>query len=78
MAKSQKVGRRSTAEKIELLSILPAGILPNTVEIAFLQIDGDLSPEEFDLAMEYNFKAAKEIHEIMVDALKARYEGGEN
>jgi len=28
--------------------------------------------------MEYNFKAAKEIHEIMVDALKARYDGGDN
>ena len=57
---------------------LPVGILPNTGEIAFLQMDGDLSPEEFDLAMEYNFKAAKEIHEIMVDALKARYDGGDN
>ena len=57
---------------------LPVGILPNTGEIAFLQMDGDLSPEEFDLAMEYNFKAAREIHEIMVDALKARYEGGDN
>jgi hypothetical protein len=28
--------------------------------------------------MEYNFKAATEIHDIMVDALKRRYEGGEN
>ena len=37
-------------------------------------MDGDLSPEEFNLAMEYNFKAAAEIHEIMVDALKRRYE----
>ena len=41
-------------------------------------MDGDLSPEEFDLAMDYNFIAAKEIHEILVDALKARYEGGDN
>jgi len=57
---------------------LPVGILPNTGEIAFLQMDGDLSPEEYDLAMEYNFKAAAEIHEVMVDALKARYEESEN
>jgi exosome complex component RRP41 len=57
---------------------LPVGILPNTGEIAFLQMDGDLSPDEYNLAMEYNFKAAAEIHEIMVDALKRRYEGGEN
>jgi len=42
-----------------------------------LQMDGDLSPEEFDLAMEYNFKAAGEIHQIMVEALQRRYEGGE-
>ena len=52
-------------------------ILPNRVEIAFLQMDGDLSVEEYNLAMEYNHKAAKEIHEVMVDALKRRYEGGE-
>ena len=57
---------------------LPVGILPNTGEIAFLQMDGDLSPDEFNLAMEYNFKAAGEIHEVMVDALKRKYEGGEN
>ena len=56
---------------------LPVGILPNTGEIAFLQMDGDLSADEFNLAMEYNFKAAKEIHGIMVDALKRKYDGGE-
>ena len=55
---------------------LPVGILPTTGEIAFLQMDGDLSPEEYDKCMEYNFKAAKEIHEVMVDALKAKYDGG--
>lgn len=56
---------------------LPMGILPNTGELAFLQMDGDLSVEEFNLATEYNFKAAAEIHEEMVRALKARYDGGE-
>ena len=38
---------------------LPVGILPNTGEIAFLQMDGDLSIEEYNLAMEYNHKAPK-------------------
>ena len=38
---------------------LPVGILPNTGEIAFLQMDGDLSVEEYNLAMEYNHKAAQ-------------------
>ena len=36
-----------------------------------------LSSAEYELAMEYNFKAAREIHDIMVDALQRRYEGGE-
>ena len=57
---------------------LPMGVLPNSGELVFLQMDGDLSPDEYNLAMEYNFKAAAEIHEVMVDALKRRYEGGEN
>ena len=56
---------------------LPMGILPNTGEMAFLQMDGDLSIEEFNLATEYNYKAAAEIHEEMVRALKARFEGGD-
>ncbi len=53
---------------------LPMGILPTTGEIAFLQMDGDLSIDEFNLCMEYNMKAAREIHEIQMDALKRRYE----
>ena len=59
---------------------LPMGILPTTGEIAFLQMDGDLSVEEYNTCMEYNLKAAREIHELMVDALKRRYNeknGGE-
>ena len=56
---------------------LPMGILPNTGEMAFLQMDGDLSVEEFNLATEYNYKAAAEIHEEMVRALKARFDGGD-
>ena len=57
---------------------LPVGILPNTGEIAFLQMDGDLSPDEYNLAMEYNFKAAKEIHALQVDALRNRNTGGDS
>ena len=54
---------------------LPVGILPNSGEIAFLQMDGDLSPDEYNLAMEYNFKAAKEIHALQVAALRDRAGG---
>ena len=55
---------------------LPMGILPMTDELVFLQMDGDLSMDEFQLAWDYNIKAAHEVHEIMVEALKKRY-GGE-
>ena len=56
---------------------LPMGIMPNTGEIAFLQMDGDLSPEEYGLATEYNFKAAHEIHELMKQALLDSASGGD-
>ena len=52
---------------------LPMGILPNSGELVFLQMDGDLSPEQFQEAWDYNMGAAKVIHEVMVAALK----GGE-
>ena len=57
---------------------LPVGILPNSKEIAFLQMDGDLSPEEFELAMKYNMKAVDEIHKLQVEALKSKYSRGEH
>lgn len=56
---------------------LPMGIMPNTGEIAFLQMDGDLSVEEYELATEYNFKAAREIHELMKQALLDSASGGD-
>ena len=49
---------------------LPMGVLPNTGEIVFLQMDGDLSPEQFQTAWDYNVNAAMEVHKIMVEALK--------
>jgi exosome complex component RRP41 len=49
---------------------LPMGILPNSGELVFLQMDGDLSPDEFKQAWDYNMEAATAIHEIMVEALK--------
>jgi exosome complex component RRP41 len=49
---------------------LPMGILPNSGEIVFLQMDGDLSQEEFQTAWDYNVAAAYEVHKIMIEALK--------
>ena len=49
---------------------LPMGVLPNSGELVFLQMDGDLSPEEFQTAWDYNIQAASEIHKIMVESLR--------
>ena len=48
---------------------LPMGILPNTGELVFLQMDGNLSQEEFKQAWDYNMDAASRVHEIMKRAL---------
>ena len=56
---------------------LPMGIMPTTGEIAFMQMDGDLSMDELQQAIDYNFTAAAEIHDIMEAALRARYDGGD-
>ena len=49
---------------------LPMGVLPNSGELVFLQMDGDLSPEEFQEAWDYNMNAAMVIHDYCVEALK--------
>ena len=56
---------------------LPMGIMPTTGEIAFMQMDGDLSMDELQQAIDYNFTAAAEIHDIMEAALRARCDGGD-
>ena len=42
----------------------------DTGELVFLQMDGDLSPKEFQEAWDYNMDAAMVIHEYCVEALK--------
>jgi exosome complex component RRP41 len=56
---------------------LPMGIMPTTGEIAFMQMDGDLSMDELQQAIDYTFTAAAEIHDIMEAALRAHYDGGD-
>ncbi len=51
----------------------PMAIVPRTGEIVLLQMDGHLSPSEFDKAMELSIGAAKRIYEIQRDALRRRY-----
>ena len=51
----------------------PMAIVPRTGEIVLLQMDGHLTFEEFEKAMELSINAAKNIYEIQRDALRRRY-----
>lgn len=52
---------------------VPMGVLAKTGRIVLLQMDGDLSTEEFDLATEMIMKATKRINEIQREALSSRF-----
>ncbi len=52
---------------------VPLAIVPRTDRVTLLQMDGDMTAEEFDQAMELAIGACKEIYEIQRDALKRRY-----
>ncbi len=54
---------------------VPMAILPRTGEIALLQMDGNMTYEELTSAMDMAIEAAKEIHEMQVEALKSKYRG---
>ncbi len=58
---------------------IPMAILPRTGKVVLLQIDGDVSPEEFDEATSMIVNAMKDISKIQRDALMKTYsiEGGE-
>src|SRR5881397_2614440 len=51
----------------------PMAIVPRTGEIVLLQMDGHLTADEFDRAMELSINAAKQIYELQRDALRRRY-----
>lgn len=52
---------------------VPIAIIPKTNEIVLMQMDGHMTSEEFDRALEMGIKACHEIHELQKDALKRRY-----
>ncbi len=52
---------------------IPLGYVPRTGEIVLLQMDGDLSPEEFDKGVRMAIDACRKVSEIQRDALKRRY-----
>ncbi|MDR0778996.1 MAG: exosome complex exonuclease Rrp41 [Methanomassiliicoccaceae archaeon] len=52
---------------------VPLAIIPKTNEIVLLQMDGNMTREEFDNAIEMGVSACHEIYELQKDALKRRY-----
>ncbi len=52
---------------------VPIAIMPNLGEITLLQMDGKLSKEEFEMAMDMAIKACMNLHEKQKDALKNKY-----
>lgn len=52
---------------------LPIAINMTTGEVVLLQMDGHLSPEEFDTALKYAMKGCKDLYQIQKQALIDRY-----
>jgi len=52
---------------------VPIAIIPKTNEIVLLQMDGNMTREEFDTAISMAVPACHEIYELQKDALKRRY-----
>jgi exosome complex component RRP41 len=51
----------------------PTAVVPRTGEIVLLQMDGHLTSDEFEKAMDLSIDAARQIYEMQRDALRRRY-----
>ena len=52
---------------------VPIAIIPSTDEIVLLQMDGNMTREEFDHGIEMAVAGCHELYELQKDALKRRY-----
>jgi exosome complex component RRP41 len=57
---------------------LPIAIVPKTGEVVLLQMDGHLSPDEFEEALDLAHDACYDVHELQKQALINRYNGSSN
>ncbi len=53
---------------------IPVGYVPRTDEIVLLQMDGDLTLDEYKRGLGMALEACKKVYEIQRDALKRRYQ----
>ncbi|PIV67949.1 MAG: exosome complex exonuclease Rrp41 [Euryarchaeota archaeon CG01_land_8_20_14_3_00_38_12] len=54
---------------------LPIAIMPRTKEILLLQMDGHLTIEEFNKAVDMGMNACMEIYEMQKEAMRKKYPG---
>jgi len=52
---------------------LPIGIIPRTREIVLMQMDGNLTIDEFNKLLDMNISACMKIYELQKEALKKKY-----
>ncbi len=52
---------------------LPVAILPRTGEVLLMQMDGHMTIDEFNRAVEYGVGACEKIYALQKDALRRRY-----
>jgi exosome complex component RRP41 len=52
---------------------LPVAIMPRSGEITLLQMDGHLTPEEFEKALDLAIEGCKDINTAQKEAIKSRY-----
>jgi exosome complex component RRP41 len=52
---------------------LPFAMMPNTESVTLLQMDGMLTPEEFEKAFNMAVEGCRKIYTIQKEALKAKY-----
>jgi exosome complex component RRP41 len=56
---------------------MPIALMPNTGKITLLQMDGDLSTEEFNTAIEMAVEACKKIGQMQRESIKRKYLQGD-
>ncbi|MEM1981321.1 MAG: exosome complex exonuclease Rrp41 [Candidatus Hadarchaeales archaeon] len=52
---------------------MPIAVMPRRKQITLLQMDGNLTPEEFRQALDLAFKGIEKIYEVQKEALKEKY-----
>jgi exosome complex component RRP41 len=52
---------------------MPVAMIPSTGAVTLIQMDGNLSPEEFQKALSMAVEGCRKIHEMQKEALKRKY-----